>query len=82
MALKVFEEKIKVTSFHYKLSKITKKVSAFKIQYTHGIQTPLMKAKDETEDDMQTVTLTKKQIIAKIFYERIDRDTLENQFFD
>ena len=41
-----------------------------------------MKAKGETEGDMQTVTLTKKQIIAKIFYERIDRDTLENQFFD
>ena len=54
------EEKIKVMSFHFKLSKKTKKLSAFKIQYSHGIQTPVMKAKDETEDDMQNVTLTKK----------------------
>ena len=29
--------------------------------YTHGVQTPLFKAKDETEDDMQIVTLNKKQ---------------------
>ena len=57
-------------------------MSAFKIQYTHGVQTPLFKAKDETEDDMQTFTLTKKQFIAKVFYKRIDKNTKEQQFID
>ena len=41
-----------------------------------------MKAKDETEDDMQIVTLSKKQSIAKIIYKRIDKITCENQFID
>ena len=41
-----------------------------------------MKAKDETEENMQTVTLKKKQLIAKQVYKRIDRVTKEYQFFD
>ena len=41
------------------------------------MQTPIFKAKDETEDDMQTVTLAKKQIIAKVVRKRIDRTTKE-----
>ena len=41
-----------------------------------------MKAKDETEDEMLTVTLTKKQLIAKMLYKRIDKTTLELQFID
>ena len=52
-------------------------MNAFQIQYSHGIQTPLIKAKDETEDDIQTVTLTKKQSIAKLVAKRIDKITLE-----
>jgi hypothetical protein len=36
-----------------------------------------MKAKDETEDGMQTVTLSKKQSIAKIFFLRVDKITME-----
>ena len=82
MILKFIEEKIKVSSFHFKLSKKTKKLSALKIQYTHGIQTPVMKAKDETEDDMQIVTLKKKQSIAKLFFKRIDKIGIEYQFID
>ena len=82
MLLKFIEEKIKVSSFHFKLSKKAKKLSAFKIQYTQNIQTPLFKASDETEDDMQTVTLTKKQRIVKKFVKRIDKITKEIQFFD
>ena len=41
-----------------------------------------MKAKGETEDDLQTVTLTKKQRIAKIIGQRIDKITFELQFID
>ena len=41
-----------------------------------------MKAKDETEDEMQIVTLTKKQLIAKLVTKRIDKMTLEIQFID
>ena len=82
MLLKFNEEKIKVNSINYKLSKKTNKLSAFKLNYNHGVETPLMKAKDETEEDMQTVTLTKKQLIAKQVYKRIDRVTKEYQFFD
>ena len=60
MVLKFMEEKIKVTHISYKLSKKAKKVSAFQIRYNHGIQTLLIKSKGETEDDLLTVTLTKK----------------------
>ena len=52
------------------------------MQYTHGLQTILMKATGETEDGMETVTLTKKQVIAKYFQKRIDKITLEYQFYD
>ena len=82
LLLKFSEEKIKVISIHYKLSKKTKKLSAFKIQYAQGIQTHVFKAKDETEDDMQTVTLTKKQFIAKLVQKRIDRTSFEYQLID
>ena len=41
-----------------------------------------MKAKGETEGDMQTVTLTKKQCIAKFIRKRTDRITMELQFID
>ena len=82
MLLKFNEEKIKVNSINYKLSKKTNKLSAFKLNYNHGVETPLMKAKDETEENMQTVTLKKKQLIAKQVYKRIDRVTKEYQFFD
>ena len=82
MVLKFIEIKIKVSSFHFKISKKTKRLSAFKIHYTNGIQTTLIKAKDETEDDMQSVTLTKKQFIAKVCKKRIDKITKEYQFID
>ena len=52
------------------------------MQYTHGVQTTLIKAKDETEMNMQTVILTKKQSIAKLFRKRIDKITIEFQFID
>jgi hypothetical protein len=52
------------------------------MQFTHGIQTILFKAKDETEDGMEIVTLTKKHLIAKIFSKRIDKMTIEYQFSD
>lgn len=80
--MKFVEQTIKVNSIHYKLSPKTKKLSAFKIQYTHGIQTPLIKAKDETDNDMQTVMFTKKQFIAKLFTKRLDKNNLELQFID
>ena len=76
------EDKIKISSFHFKLSKNINKLSAFKIQYTHGVQTTLLKAMNETTDDMQSVTLTKKQSIAKLFFKRIDKITAEYQFID
>ena len=41
-----------------------------------------MKAKDETEDELQVVTLTKKQCIAKIIEKRIDKITREIQLID
>ncbi len=80
--LKFSEEYVKVISIHFKLSKKSQKLSAFKIQYNHGIHSTLMKANDETEDDMQIVTLKKKQLIAKLVTKRIDKMTLEFQFID
>ena len=80
--LKFSEEDIKVASIHYKLSKKTKKLSAFKIQYDQGVKTPVFKAKDETEDDMHIIAFTKKQYITRLFKKRIDRMTLEYQFAD
>ena len=76
------EEKIKVTHISYKLSKKAKKVSAFQIRYNHGIQTLLIKSKGETEDDLLTVTLTKKQWIAKMSVIRTDKTTKEYRFID
>ena len=52
------------------------------MQFTHGIQTTLKKAQDETEDGMQTITLTKKQVIAKMLMKRVDKITIEYQFYD
>ena len=52
------------------------------MQYTHGVQTTLMKSKGETEDGMKTITLTKKQVIAKMLYKRVDKITIEFQFYD
>ena len=52
------------------------------MQFTHGIQTTLMKAQDETEDGMQTINLTKKQVIAKMLMKRVDKITREYQFYD
>lgn len=82
LILKFAEEKIKMSSIHYKLCPKTKKLSAFKIQYTHGVETPLLIAKHETEDDMQIFTLKKKQLIAKMYWKRIDKTTKEAQFID
>ena len=82
MLLKFIEEKIKVRSFYFKLSKKTKKLSAFNIEYTQNIPTVLFVALNETEEDMQCVTLKKKQRIVKKVVKRIDRITKEIQFFD
>ena len=82
MFFKYIEEKIKVTSIRYKLFTKNKKVNAFQMRYSHGIQTPLIKAKDETEDDIQIITLTKKQSITKLVAKRIYKITLEWQFID
>ena len=41
-----------------------------------------MKAKNETEDGMLTVTLTKKQVVAKMIVKRLDKTTSEYQFVD
>ena len=71
-----------MSSIHFKLSKKTKKLSAFQIQYTNGIKTTVLKAKDEREDDMQTVALQKKQRIAKLFGKRIDKITRELRLID
>ena len=71
-----------MSGLHYKLSKKTKKLSAIKIDFSPGVKTPLMKALNETEEDMQTVTFSKKQSIAKLVFKRIDRITKEYQFID
>ena len=82
LILKFTTNNVKVNAIHYKLSKKTKKLSAFQIQYSHGILTTLMKAKNETEDDMQIVTLSKKQTIAKLSMQRVDKHSREFQFID
>ena len=41
-----------------------------------------MKAKDETEDDMQICTIKKKQVIAKLFEKRMNQTTVEYVFID
>ena len=52
------------------------------MHYSHGIQTTLVKAKDETENDMKSVKLAKKQFIARMVQKRIDKGTQEYQFID
>ena len=59
MILDFVEEKIKVKSISYKLSNETKKLRAFKIKYASKIKTTLIKAKDETDDNLQTFSLKK-----------------------
>ena len=43
---------------------------------------PVIKASNETEDDMQILTLAKKQYIARLFLKKTDEITLEYQFVD
>ena len=52
------------------------------MSYSHGVEGSLMKAKDETEDDMQVCTLKKKQVIDKLFEKRINQTTIEYVFID
>ena len=52
------------------------------MQFTNGVITPILKALGETEDDMQTVTLSKKQFITKLIKKRIDKNTREYTFID
>lgn len=79
--LKSIEDKIKVSSIHYKIHKKTNLLSAFLLKYSNDIQTPFLKAKDETEDDLLTVLLSKR-IIASVFKKRINRNTMGYQFND
>ena len=76
MILKTQEDAIKVTKMQFKVSKQSKKLSAFKMSYSHGVEGSLMKAKDETEDEMQVCTLKKKQVIDKLFEKRINQTTI------
>jgi hypothetical protein len=61
VAIKNIEDKIKINVINYKLSKKTKKLSAFQLIFSHGVTGTLMKAKEETEDEMQNFIITKKQ---------------------
>jgi hypothetical protein len=62
-----------VSSIHYKIHKKTNLLSAFLLKYSNDIQTPFLKAKDEIEDDLLTVLLSKR-IIASVFKKRINRN--------
>lgn len=44
VALKNIEDKIKITVINYKLSKKSKKVSAFQLIFSHGVTGTVMKA--------------------------------------
>jgi hypothetical protein len=70
--LKFFESHIRVNGLRYKLSIKTGKLSAFQMLFTHGIKGSLLIAKDETETDMKTVWLNKKQYILKMCPQRIN----------
>ena len=50
--------------------------------FTKGVTGTLMKAKNETENDIKTVSLKKKQRIAKLARTKINKTTREWQFID
>ena len=50
--------------------------------FTKGVTGTLMKAKNETENETQTVQLKKKQKISKLARKTINKTTREWQFID
>jgi hypothetical protein len=82
IVLRFLESRIRVSSINYKISESSGKTTAFQIIYTHGIQGKLMIAKGETEADMKTVSLTKKQYISKLTQKRKNKFTIEWTFSD
>ena len=59
VAIKNIEDKIKINVINYKLSKKTKKLSAFQLIFSHGVTGTLMKAKEETENEDDEIELEK-----------------------
>ena len=57
LALKWFETRFKLMGFNYKINKKTNFITLFQVVFTHGVKGPIMKAKNETEDNIQTAFL-------------------------
>ena len=60
LILKYVEFNCKLQGFRYKVHQETYKLSAFQMLYTHGIEGPVFKAKNETEEGMTTILLEDK----------------------
>ena len=74
LALKWFHTRFKLQGFNYKISKKTKCLTLLQLVYTHGVKSAIMKAKNETEDNIQTTLLENGQFFA--IEKRIRVDTL------
>ena len=82
IVLRFLENRVRVSAINYKISAKSGKTTAFQLIFTHGIQGKMMIAKGETEADMKTVWLTKKQYISKLASKRKNKFTIEWTFSD
>ena len=57
LALKCVQHRIKFLGFNYKQVKKTKYLSLLQVVFTHGYNGPIMKAKKETENNIQSALL-------------------------
>ena len=68
--------------FNYKVSKKTKCLSLLQLVFTHGVKSPIVKAKNETEDNMQTAILRDDQHLCIFEMKRVDALFVKTTFMD
>ena len=62
-ALQYYQTRFKFRGFNIKVNK-EKKLSALQLLFTHGVSTKILKAKNESIDNLKTVLLKENQRIA------------------
>ena len=82
LALKWFQTRFKLQGFNYKVSKQTNRLTLLQVVFTDGIKGPIIKAKNETEENIQTVLLQDGQYVTSLIKIRISHVDIKHSFLD
>lgn len=82
LALKWFKTRFKFSGFNYKVSKKTNHLTLLQLLFTHGVKGPVMKTKNETEDNVESAFLKDGQYIASQKRQRVDQVNVVYSFID